>query len=185
MRKREEGSRPARVQRERERGTRGGETRGLKWHSLSVDPRQLSCSLSHDIIMCTCPCITDYLTDRIRIYTRRLCSARCGYSVLAAARVRLPAAYDKINELVSSRHVSRSFSSLSLSLSLFLVSPIASLLLTWPICSPSYMQVQGVIKEVSAHCFFFKCILTLHFSIYRTVFDSFGFLRVSKEIKLK
>ena len=118
MRKREEGSRPARVQRERERGARGGETRGLKWHSLSVDPRQLSCSLSHDIIMCTCPCITDYLTDRIRIYTRRLCSARCGYSVLAAARVRLPAAYDKINELVSSRHVSRSFSSLSLSLSL-------------------------------------------------------------------
>lgn len=70
------------------------------WHSLSVDPRQLSCGLSHDIIMCTWPCITDYLTDRARIYTRRLSRARCGYSVLAGAlaRVRLPVAYDEINE---------------------------------------------------------------------------------------
>lgn len=111
-------------QEHRERGEKA--RRGLKWHSLSVDPRQLSCGLSHDIIMCTCPCITDYLTDRTRIYTRRLCSARCGYSVLAAARLRLPAAYDKISELVPSRR-------------------IASLLLTWPI--RPLLQVQGVKEE--------------------------------------
>lgn len=116
--------REAGQQEHRERGEKA--RRGLKWHSLSVDPRQLSCGLSHDIIMCTCPCITDYLTDRTRIYTRRLCSARCGYSVLAAARLRLPAAYDKISELVPSRC-------------------IAFLLLTWPI--RPLLQVQGVIKE--------------------------------------
>lgn len=40
-----------------------------EWHSLSVDPRRLSRGLPRDIIMCTCPCITDYLTDRARVCT--------------------------------------------------------------------------------------------------------------------
>lgn len=40
-----------------------------EWHSLSVDPRRLSRGLPRDIIMCACPCITDYLTDRARVRT--------------------------------------------------------------------------------------------------------------------
>lgn len=48
---------------------------GWMWHSLSVCLRQLSCSLSHDI-MCTRRCITDYLTDRVRVCAVRLGVAR-------------------------------------------------------------------------------------------------------------
>lgn len=88
-----------RPQREESEETR----RGLKWHSLSVDPRQLSFAACHTILLCAHAHVSrDYLTDRTRIYRGGpALPARCGCcSVLAGARVRLSAAYDKINEPV-------------------------------------------------------------------------------------
>jgi len=56
----------------RKGGGRGPDARAdPEWHSLSVDPRYAAISrpATRYCIMCTCPCITDYLTDRARVST--------------------------------------------------------------------------------------------------------------------